>query len=92
MDDHNLSGVCLQAGHLTKKNKKCPLYKEEEPEIMAPWLPDLNLPEPPMQVSALAPTPILTPSLLDGHFLLHACLRLCLRIGARMMMPSCIIV
>ena len=40
---------------MTKKSKKCPMYKEEEPEIMAPWLPDLNLPDPPMQVSSPSP-------------------------------------
>ena len=33
------------------------MYSEEEPEIAAPWLPDLHLPDPPTQVS----TPHLPP-------------------------------
>lgn len=66
--------VCLKAGHLTKKNKKCSMYSEEEPEIVAPWLPDLHMPDPLMQVSTphLSPPPPL-PQLLGCHTIQRMC-------------------
>ena len=42
--------VQLQAGHLTKKNKKCPMYVEPEPEVLEPWIPDVMLTHPTPQV------------------------------------------
>lgn len=88
---HNWLVVCLQAGHLTKKNKKCPMYKEEEPEIMAPWLPDLNLPHPPMQVSTPPYRALTQPS---SCMLLRTCIvKLCMDIISCIFpfaaLPSC---
>ncbi|KAL0025336.1 hypothetical protein WJX79_008358 [Trebouxia sp. C0005] len=37
---------CGQAGHLTKKNKKCLMYVEPEPEVLEPWIPDVMLGHP----------------------------------------------
>ncbi len=45
--------VQLQAGHLTKKNKKCPMYVEPEPEVLEPWIPDVMLTQPLPQVSTI---------------------------------------
>jgi hypothetical protein len=45
--------VQLQAGHLTKKNKKCPMYVEPEPEVLEPWIPDVMLSHPTTQVGII---------------------------------------
>ncbi len=45
--------VQVQAGHLTKKNKKCPMYVEPEPEVLEPWIPDVMLTHPTPQVGII---------------------------------------
>ena len=64
----------LQAGHLTKKNKKCTMYSEEEPEIVAPWLPDLHLTDPPTQVCTPNPTPTPMPHPYRAPTSLNSCI------------------
>ena len=50
--------VQVQAGHLTKKNKKCPMYVEPEPEVLEPWIPDVMLTHPMPQVGTITlPSP-----------------------------------
>lgn len=60
--------VQLQAGHLTKKNKKCPMYVEPEPEVLEPWIPDVMLGHPMAQVGIIT---ILSPSSMHHFDLTH---------------------
>ncbi len=60
--------VRLQAGHLTKKNKKCPMYVEPEPEVLEPWIPDVMLTHPTPQVGIITlPSPIIVHQIQVTH-------------------------
>ena len=44
---------------MTKKNKKCPVYVEPEPEVLEPWIPDVMLGHPMPQVGIITvPSPV----------------------------------